>query len=106
MIKTAGANVSPVELETVLAKHPSLLTSAVIGLPDPLLGEIVVACVVARPGEQVDDAVIRDFVREHVSAFKVPRRVLFVQATDLPTTGTDKVQHAELRALAASLVAG
>jgi acyl-CoA synthetase (AMP-forming)/AMP-acid ligase II len=101
LIKTGGANVSPVELETVLAKHPGLLSSAVIGLPDALLGEVVVACVVRRPGVEVTEDEVRGFVREHLSAFKVPRRVLFLAADEVPTTGTDKVQHAALRALAA-----
>jgi fatty-acyl-CoA synthase len=100
LIKTGGANVSPVELETVLAKHPDLLASAVVGLPDALLGEIVVACVVARPEAEVDEEGVRAFAREHLSSFKVPRRVLFFTAEELPTTGTDKIQHAELRALA------
>ena len=106
LIKTGGANVSPVELETVLAKHPGLLAAAVVGLPDPLLGEVVVACVAPRPGTEVDEDGVRAFVREHLSSFKVPRRVLLFDASELPTTGTDKVQHAELRALAAARVAG
>jgi acyl-CoA synthetase (AMP-forming)/AMP-acid ligase II len=105
MIKTAGANVSPVELETVLAKHPSLLSAAVVGVPDPLLGELVVACVVPQPGAEVDEQGVQTFVRDHLSSFKVPRRVLFMEAAELPTTGTDKVQHAALRDLAAARVA-
>lgn len=102
LIKTGGANVSPVELETVLAKHPALLTAAVVGLPDEMLGELVVACVVPRPDADVDEDGVRAFVRERLSSYKVPRRVLFFQPAELPTTGTDKVQHAELRALAAA----
>lgn len=105
MIKTGGSNVSPVELETVLAKHPAILSAAVVGVPDPLLGEVVVACVVLQPGSDVDEAAVRQFVRDHVSSFKVPRHVLFLAAEDMPTTGTDKVQHAGLKALAASRVA-
>ena len=104
LIKTGGANVSPVEVETVLAKHPGLLASAVVGLPDDLLGEVVVACVAARPDAEVDEEGVRAFVREHLSSFKVPRRVLFFASEELPTTGTDKVQHAELRALAAERI--
>lgn len=100
LIKTGGANVSPVELETVLARHPGLLSAAVVGLPDDLLGEVVVACVVVRPGSDVSEDDVRSFCREHLSAYKVPRRVLFFEPDDLPTTRTDKVQHAELRTLA------
>jgi fatty-acyl-CoA synthase len=105
LIKTGGANVSPVELETVLARHPGLLAAAVVGLPDDLLGEVVVACVVPRPGSKVDEDDVRAFAREHLSSYKVPRRVLFFDKSELPTTGTDKVQHAELQALAAARAA-
>ena len=100
LIKTGGANVSPVELETLLARHPGLLEAAVVGVPDDLLGEVVVACVVARPDAQVDEAVVRAYVKEHVSSFKVPKRVLFFADGELPNTGSDKVQHAELRRIA------
>lgn len=105
LIKTGGANVSPVELETVLAKHPALLTAAVVGLPDEMLGELVVACVVPRPDAEIDEDGVRAFVRERLSSYKVPRRVLFFAPEELPTTASDKVRHAELRALAAARVA-
>jgi fatty-acyl-CoA synthase len=100
LIKTGGANVSPVELETLLARHPGLLGAAVVGVPDDLLGEVVVACVVARPDVTVDEDGVRAYVREHLSSFKVPKRVLFFADGELPSTGSDKVQHAALRALA------
>jgi fatty-acyl-CoA synthase len=100
LIKTGGANVSPVELETLLARHPGLLVAAVVGVPDDLLGEVVVACVVARPGADVDEERVRGYVREHLSSFKVPKRVLFFADGELPSTGSDKVQHAELRRVA------
>jgi long-chain acyl-CoA synthetase len=70
-----------------------------------MLGELVVACVVPRPDSQVDEEGVRAFAREHLSSYKVPRRVLFFDKSELPTTGTDKVQHAELRALAAARAA-
>lgn len=100
LIKTGGANVSPVELETLLARHPGLLEAAVVGIPDDLLGEIVVACVVARPDTQVDEDVVRTYVKEHLSSFKVPKRVLFFAEGELPSTGSDKVQHNPLRRIA------
>lgn len=104
LIKTGGANVSPVELETALATHPGLLAAAVVGLPDELLGEIVVACVVRRPEAQVDEADVKSFMRERLSAYKVPKRVLFFDESELPTTSSDKVQHAELRKRAAARI--
>jgi fatty-acyl-CoA synthase len=105
LIKTGGANVSPVELETLLARHSDLLGAAVVGVPDDLLGEVVVACVVARPGTDVDEDRVRAYVREHVSSFKVPKRVLFFTDDELPTTSSDKVQHAQLRRLALERIA-
>jgi fatty-acyl-CoA synthase len=105
LIKTGGANVSPVELETLLARHPGLLGAAVVGVPDDLLGEVVVACVVARDGAEVSEDDVRTYVREHMSSFKVPRRVLFFTVEELPVTSSDKVQHAELRALALARIA-
>jgi fatty-acyl-CoA synthase len=92
-------------LETLLARHPGLLGAAVVGMPDDLLGEVVVACVVARPGAEVTVDDVRAYVREHLSSFKVPRRVLFFTADELPVTSSDKVQHAELRALALERIA-
>lgn len=100
LIKTGGANVSPVELETLLARHPDLLGAAVVGVPDDLLGEVVVACVIARPGTDVNEERVRGYVKEHLSSFKVPKRVLFFAEGELPSTGSDKVQHAELRRIA------
>jgi fatty-acyl-CoA synthase len=105
LIKTGGANVSPVELETVLARHPGLLGAAVVGVPDDLLGEVVVACVVARPGADVAEDDVRAYARVHLSSFKVPRRVLFFTADELPVTSSDKVQHTELRRLALERIA-
>jgi acyl-coenzyme A synthetase/AMP-(fatty) acid ligase len=97
--------VSPVELETLLARHSGILGAAVVGVPDDLLGEVVVACVVARDGADVTENDVRTYVREHLSSFKVPRRVLFFTADELPVTSSDKVQHAELRALALERIA-
>ena len=68
-------------------------------------GEIVVACVVARPDAKVDEDGVRAFVREHLSSYKVPRRVLFFDSAEMPVTGTDKVQHTELRQLALARMA-
>ncbi|TFG95314.1 MAG: long-chain fatty acid--CoA ligase, partial [Myxococcales bacterium] len=76
LIKTGGANVSPVEIEQVLAKHPDLEIAIVVGIGHPTLGEVVVLCAVPALGRKVDEEAIRAFLRERLASYKVPRRVL------------------------------
>ncbi len=102
LIKTGGANVSPVELETLLSRHPGVQAAAAVGLPDPLLGEVTVACVIRVPGADVGAEEIRRFVRERAAAYKVPRHVLFFTEDELPLTASHKIQPGELRALASA----
>jgi long-chain acyl-CoA synthetase len=84
-----GRNVHPREIEDVLHGHPDVLEAAVLGIPEPVVGEEVVACVVAAPGATVTEAQLRDYVRERVADFKYPRRVWFAPA--LPRTRTGKL---------------
>lgn len=89
MIITGGLNVYPREIEEVLYTHPAVQDAAVIGVPDPLRGEDVVAAVVRRPGVDVTERELIVYCRERLANFKVPRRVLFREA--LPRGGTGKV---------------
>ena len=100
LIKTGGANVSPVELERALAGHPDLEVAIPVGVPHPTLGEIVVLCAVPLEGRRVDEAGLRSFLRERLAAYKVPRRVLAFAAAELAFTGNRKVQLEPLRRLA------
>jgi long-chain acyl-CoA synthetase len=84
-----GRNVYPREIEDVLHGHPDVLEAAVLGVPDPLLGEEVVACVVVAAGATPTEEELRDYVRERVAESKYPRRVWFAAA--LPHTGSGKV---------------
>jgi long-chain acyl-CoA synthetase len=84
-----GRNVHPREIEDVLHGHPEILEAAVLGVPDPLLGEEVVACVVVADGATATEEELRDYVRERVAEFKYPRRVWLAAA--LPHTGSGKV---------------
>jgi long-chain acyl-CoA synthetase len=84
-----GRNVHPREIEDVLHGHPEILEAAVVGVPDPLLGEEVVACVVVADGATATEEELRDYVRERVAEFKYPRRVWLAAA--LPHTGSGKV---------------
>jgi long-chain acyl-CoA synthetase len=84
-----GRNVHPREIEDVLHGHPEVLEAAVLGVPDPLLGEEVVACVVVRHGAAVTEDELREHVRERIAEFKCPRRVWFAAA--LPRSRTGKL---------------
>lgn len=99
VIKTGGANVSPREIDTVLATCPGIRLSQTVGVPHETLGEMVVSCIVVHEGGLLDEAAIRDFAREHLASYKVPRRVLFFRDDELEMTGSDKVKTDALRRL-------
>ncbi len=101
IIKTGGANVSPLEIDEVIRAHPEVKMVQTVGVPDDLLGELVVSCIVPVEGVRPDAGSIRDFAREKLASYKVPRKVLFVAEGDLKTTGSAKIKTAELRKLAA-----
>jgi fatty-acyl-CoA synthase len=102
LIKTGGANVSPVEIEEALADHPGIKVARAVGVPDDLLGQIVVVCAVPVQGTVVDEAAVREYLRGKIASYKIPRRVLFVSDADLNLTGNAKVRVEALRQLAAS----
>lgn len=106
IIKTGGANVSPLEIDAVLAECPGVKVGATVGVPHDTLGEMVVACVVRESGAPVDEAAVRAFVAKRLSSYKVPRRVLFLEESDLSLTASNKVKTAPLRELAARRLAG
>jgi fatty-acyl-CoA synthase len=100
MIKTGGANVSPVEIEETLLRHPGLWTARAVGIPDEKLGEMVVVCAVAHDGVVVDESDVRGFLRGRIAAYKIPRRVLFFDEHELSLTGNAKIRAEDLRKLA------
>jgi acyl-CoA synthetase (AMP-forming)/AMP-acid ligase II len=100
MIKTGGANVSPVEIETELLHHPALKASGAVGVPHDTLGQIVVVVAVAQEGSSVDEEDVRTFLRGRLASYKIPRRVIFVQENELTLTGNQKIRPEDLRALA------
>ncbi len=98
LIKTGGANVSPVELESVLAAYPGLRVAAAVGVPHPTLGEVVVLCAVPVASvREPDEAAIQAFVRERLAPYKVPRRVLLFSTEEFSYTANQKVQQGPLR---------
>jgi long-chain acyl-CoA synthetase len=84
-----GRNVYPREIEDVLQGHPDVLEAAVLGIPDALVGEELVACVVLGPRASATEDDLRGYVRERVADFKCPRRVWF--AASLPRSRSGKL---------------
>ena len=100
VIKTGGANVSPLEVDEVLESMPALKVARCVGVPDDDLGEMVVACVVPAEGETPTAEDIRAFARQRLASYKVPRRIVFLAESELQLTGTAKVKHGELLRIA------
>jgi fatty-acyl-CoA synthase len=105
IIKTGGANVSPIEVDTELAGCPGVKHSVTVGVPHETLGELVVACVMPEEGHSLTETAVREFLKERLASYKVPRRVLFVDEADLSLTGSAKVKTNALRELAAKRLA-
>ncbi|MBK1636261.1 AMP-dependent synthetase [Rhodovulum adriaticum] len=97
VITSAGYRIGPTEIENCLAAHPDVLMAAVVGEPDPVRTQIVVAHVVLRDGaawEGLEPTLIQR-VRDHVSPHVAPRKV--IRADSLPMTATGKIMRRELR---------
>ena len=95
MIKTGGENVFSAEVENALAKHPAVMMSAVIAIPDPQWGEAVHAVVVLRPGQTATADDIVAHCKTLIAGYKSPRSVEFLDA--LPMTGAGKILKTKLR---------
>lgn len=100
IIKTGGANVSPIEVDQVLESLGGVSVARCVGVPDDTLGEQVIACIVRAEGSSVSAEEILAHARKHLASYKVPREVLFLDGSDLELTGSSKIKPAELRALA------
>jgi acyl-CoA synthetase (AMP-forming)/AMP-acid ligase II len=106
IVRRSGENISAVEVESVLRRHPGVAEVAVAAAPDELRGEEVLACIVPRPPLRYPAETAADIVRmalQELSYFKVPGWVAFVDA--LPLTASQKVARGELKAMAARLLA-
>jgi len=99
IIKTGGANVSPVEVDGVLVKFPGVKAAATVGIPHETLGEIVVSCIVPHDGVGLDQDEVRDFLKQRLASYKVPRRILFLRQEELTLTGSAKIRAGALREL-------
>ena len=100
IIKTGGANVSPLEIDAVIRGCPGVKITQTVGVADTLLGEVVVSCIVLHEGQALTANDIRDYAKRFLAIYKVPRQVLFFREDELKTTGSAKIKTAELRQLA------
>ena len=98
LIIVGGLNVYPREIELVLAQHPAVAESAVIGVPDPLRGEVPQAMVVLREGAEATSQSLLAWCRQRLAAYKIPRGLNIVPA--LPKTVTGKILKSQLRSAA------
>jgi fatty-acyl-CoA synthase len=100
IIISGGENISSIEVEDVLYKHPAVSAAAVVAMPDEKWGERPCAFVEIVPGKTIDEEELRDWCAGHLARFKLPARFLF---EDLPKTSTGKIQKFELRKRAATI---
>ncbi|GBD27742.1 Long-chain-fatty-acid--CoA ligase [bacterium HR30] len=96
VIKTAGASVSPAEVEAVVSAHPVVRTAVVVGVPDLQRGQCVVAFVVPRQQTPLDEAQLTAWCRERLAAYKVPKHFFLLAEHELPVLGSGKVDKARL----------
>jgi long-chain acyl-CoA synthetase len=94
MILVSGFNVYPNEVEAVIATHPGVADTAVVGVPDDECGEIVVAFVTKKDQSVTEDA-IRQHCKQSLTGYKVPRIVVF--KNDMPKTNVGKILRRDLR---------
>ena len=97
IIISGGENISSVEIENIIIKHPSVSLSAVVARPDEKWGETPCAFIELIEGKTVNEEELKTFCREHLAGFKMPKTFVF---QELPKTSTGKIQKFELREVA------
>jgi long-chain acyl-CoA synthetase len=95
MINRGGENIYTAEIENVLFNHPSILEAAVVGLPDKIFGEEVLASIVLKEGHSMEEQDVRDFVGQHLADYKIPKYVQFLN--ELPRNPSGKVLKGRLK---------
>ena len=96
MIVSGGENVYSGEVEAVISQHPAVREVAVFGIPDPKWGELVMACVVLKPGNTLTADQLTAYSRKSLASYKIPRAIEFSE-TDLPKSGSGKILKKDLR---------
>ncbi len=102
MVLSGGFNIYTKEVEQALLEHPAVQDAAVVGVPDEIFGEAVVAFIETRPGETLTKAAIAEHTKSRIASYKKPKHVFFVDS--LPRNALGKILKNELRDLAAGKV--
>ncbi|MBT8441967.1 MAG: AMP-binding protein, partial [Gammaproteobacteria bacterium] len=97
MIIRGGENIYPREIEDVLFSHPKVAEAAAFGIPDEFYGEELVVWIMTHPGEHMTEDEVRDFCRDKIAHFKIPKLIRFTD--EFPMTVTGKVQKFRMREL-------
>ncbi len=97
VIKTAGVNVAAIEVEEALARHAAVKAAHVVGVPHPTRGQNIAAFVVPHPGSSTSEQELRDFCRETLAAYKVPRHIFLIEEASVPRTGSGKIEKPRLQ---------
>ena len=95
MIIRGGENIYPKEIEEFIFTHPKVAQVSVFGVPDEYYGEEVIAWIQLHAGETATEEEIRDFCKEKIAHFKIPKRIRFVE--EFPMTITGKLQKFRMR---------
>ena len=95
MIIRGGENIYPREIEEFLYSHPAVDEAEIFGVPDPKYGEEICAWIRLRQGEDLTEQEVREFCRDKIAHFKIPKYIRFVE--DFPMTVTGKVQKYRMR---------
>ena len=98
MIIRGGENIYPREIEDYLFTHPKIAQVAVFGIPDEFYGEEVMAWVMLHPGQSMEEEELREFCRDQIAHFKIPKHIWFVD--EFPMTVTGKLQKFRMREMA------
>jgi fatty-acyl-CoA synthase len=94
MIVSGGENLFPSEVEELLNRHPAVGEAAVVGVPDEEFGQVLAAFIVRRPGAVLHADGVKQYVRDHLARFKVPKRIEFID--ELPRNATGKILKTDL----------
>ena len=96
IIVSGGENISSIEVERAIAAHPAVLECAVVSAPDQQWGEVPAAWLTLKPGTEMEESELRQFLETRLAKFKMPRRMYF-SSEPLPKTGTGKILKRQLR---------
>jgi acyl-CoA synthetase (AMP-forming)/AMP-acid ligase II len=101
MVKTAGSNVSPAEVELEMQQLEGVQSAYVVGLPDPQRGQLLVAAVVPREGASLDFTDMEAKLRQRLSAYKVPRAYVAITREEVPVLHSNKVARRQIERMMA-----